>query len=90
MPLPKPPQERAAIMHHWLQELRFNGYRVETAEGWQAIVVSGQPINHTFHAVMCLPTCSMWLVIWLLILIFGGEKRHGIWVDEWGNRCGMQ
>jgi hypothetical protein len=90
VPFPKPMDERAAIMRQWLQELQFQGYRVQIAAGPQAIVVSGSPINHTFHAVMCLVSCGLWLLIWLILLGFGGEKRHQIWVDQWGNRCGLQ
>ena len=61
------------------------GKHVESRGDYQATVVSGKRPNHKFHLVMTVVTASAWFwLVWLWVIIFGGEKRWLITVDEYG------
>ena len=35
-------------------------------------------MNHILRPLLCIPTAGMWLIIWYLLILFGGEKRRVI------------
>jgi hypothetical protein len=35
--------------------------------------------NHTLHAVAVLLTAGMWLIVWLFITIYGGDRMWRCW-----------
>ena len=49
------------------------------------MLVEGKPINHTLHAILTIFTCLIWGIVWAIIAATGGEKRHQLIVDEFGN-----
>lgn len=61
------------------------GWRVESQSDYQAVFVSGRPVNHVLHLILTLISCSTWGVVWVSLVFFGGEKREISNVDEWGN-----
>ena len=64
------------------------GGRVESQSDFQAVVVKGKPVNHVLHLILTLisfPVLFAWAIVWLILVITGGEKRQMINVDEWGN-----
>jgi hypothetical protein len=84
-----PVTERAAIMERRLRDLTFRGYRVETADGPRAIVLTGEPVNHVLHVLLTIFTCGLWLPVWLLLIGLGGVKRRQVHIDEYGNFVGL-
>ena len=74
---------RAALAREieaWVRE----GYRVETQMDYQAVVLKGHRTNHVLHVILSVITLGLWLLIWLLVAVFGGERRRLLVVDEFG------
>ena len=38
-------------------------------------MVARKPVNHILHLLLSVVTLGLWLPVWLLVGIFGGEKR---------------
>lgn len=81
----RPPVERKAILAQQLQGAAARGSRIESQSEFQAVLVQGQPVNHTLHAILTIFTCLLWGIVWAVIAATGGEKREMIVVDEFGN-----
>jgi hypothetical protein len=77
--------ERKAILAQQLQGAAARGLRIESQSEFQAILVKGQPVNNTLHAILTVFTCLLWGIVWAVIAATGGEKREMIVVDEFGN-----
>src|SRR5258707_15045189 len=77
--------ERKAILAQQLQGAAARGLRIESQSEFQAILVKGQPVNNTLHAILTIFTCLLWGIVWAVIAATGGEKREMIVVDEFGN-----
>lgn len=77
--------ERKAILAQQLQGAAARGLRIESQSDFQAILVKGQPVNNTLHAILTVFTCLLWGIVWAVIAATGGEKREMIVVDEFGN-----
>ncbi len=71
-------------MEEELGEAFRGGWRVESRGEYQAVLVHGSPVNHTLHLLLSLLTAGLWLVVWLILAVTGGEDRVLIQVDE---RC---
>lgn len=78
-------EERRALLAQQLQQAATRGLRVESQTDFQAVLVEGQPINHTLHAILTIFTCLIWGIVWAVIAATGGEKRHQLIVDDFGN-----
>jgi len=60
--------------------------RIESQSDYQAVLVRGRRPNHVLHLILSLLTLGFWAVfVWLPLVLFGGEKRSVITVDERGN-----
>jgi hypothetical protein len=58
-------------------ELIALGYRIESRTSTQIVYVSGCRVNHLLHFFIGLLTIVIWwLLVWLPLGIFGGEKRR--------------
>lgn len=79
------PDERKAMMAQQLQQAAARGLRIESQTDFQAVVVEGKPVNHVLHAIVTICTCGVWGVVWAVMAGTGGEKRHMVVVDEFGN-----
>ena len=44
----------------------------------------GKPVNHVLHAILTVLLLGLWLIVWIALIITGGEKRTIITVDEYG------
>ena len=61
------------------------GGRVANRAADSAVVITGKPVNHVLHlliSIFC--TCGFWVPVWLLLVVFGGEKRSTVTVDRYG------
>lgn len=79
------PVERKAMLAQQLQTAAARGFRIESQSDFQAVLVQGQPVNHTLHAILTVFTCLLWGIVWAVIAATGGEKREMIVIDEFGN-----
>lgn len=77
--------ERRNILAQQIQMSAVRGLRIESQDRYQAILVEGQPVNHVLHAILTLATCLLWGIVWAVLAVTGGEKRHLISIDEYGN-----
>ena len=46
---------------------------------------AGHRVTHVLHLILSIITFGLWLIVWILMGVFGGEKRAMVTVDEYGN-----
>ena len=80
----KTPDERKEILARQLANLISQGRRIESQSDFQAVALTGHPVNHVLHLLLTLLTVGFWGIVWVALLIFGGVKREIVQVDEWG------
>ena len=78
-------EERKAILAQHIQQAVVKGGRVESQSETMAVIVYGKPVNHLLHFFIGLFTVGLWWIVWLILVLTGGEKREMITVDEFGN-----
>ncbi len=82
----KSPEERkAALAQHVASAVATQGARVESQSDFQAVLLTGQPVNHVLHLIIAFLTCGLWAIVWLILVLTGGVKRHLVQVDDFGN-----
>lgn len=81
----KTSDERKELMARTIAGQIANGGRVESQSDFQAVLVKGKKVNHVLHLILTLVTFSLWAPVWIILAIFGGEKRSLVTVDEYGN-----
>ena len=77
-------QERAEILEEYVTDAIRKGWRIESQGSYQAVIVEGKDVNHLLHLLLSLLTVGLWLFVWALITLTGGERRMMIYVDEKG------
>jgi hypothetical protein len=60
------------------------GWRLRSATPSEAHLVKGEPVRHAVHVFFAIATLGLWLIVYIPLLIFGGEKHKLISVDEQG------
>lgn len=78
-------RERRRRLAHHVASAVANGRRVETQSDFQAVLVRGHRPNHVLHLILSLVTFGLWVPVWLVLTVAGGEKRELLSVDEFGN-----
>lgn len=78
------------VRQHRLQEqlsheIAYSRGRVEAVTPYSAVIASGQPVNHVLHLLVSVLLCGFWIPVWILVTVAGGEKRHVLSVDPYGN-----
>ena len=81
----KSTHERKEILGRHISSMVAQGFRVESQSDFQAVMVKGKDVNHILHLILSLVTAGLWLLVWLLLIVTGGEKRSMITVDNFGN-----
>jgi len=81
----KDAEERKELLARTISNQVAQGARVESQSDFQAVLVSGKPVNHVLHLILTLVTVGLWGIVWIAMAIFGGEKRSMVSVDEYGN-----
>lgn len=84
----KTSDERKELLGRQIANLTSRGFRIESQGDYQAVVVKGSPVNHVLHLIISAFTLGAWLVVWGALVLFGGEKRTFVQVDEYGNILG--
>jgi len=80
----KTPDERRELLGRAVATQVAQGFRVESQSDYQAVLVRGHRLNHVLHLVLAIVTFLLWGIVWIALVIFGGEKRVMIVVDEFG------
>lgn len=77
-------ERRRDLLSQQVQREVAAGGRVESRGDYDAVIVRGQRVNHVLHLILSVLTLGLWLIVWVLLAITGGEKRSVITVDEFG------
>ena len=80
----KSADERKQLLSQNIQMAIGAGGRIESQSDYMAVVLSGKKVNHILHLILSLLT-GIWVVVWIAMVMRGGEKRQMITVDEYGN-----
>lgn len=78
-----PEEERRAILDEALYDMIASGDRVLARLPDQAVLTTGKPVNHLLHFVVSF-LCWLWVPVWLVLWLFGGERTMTAEVDEYG------
>jgi hypothetical protein len=76
--------ERARTLDAEIEHSIANGWRLRSKEPTEAHLVRGEPVRHFVHLFFAIATLGLWLIVWIPLTIFGGEKHRHISVDEEG------
>jgi hypothetical protein len=81
----KSTDQRKAILGRDVSMLLARGRRVESQSDYNAVVVRGHRPSAGLQLFLTIITAGLWGFVWLGLILFGGEKREMVTVDEWGN-----
>jgi hypothetical protein len=81
---PLPPDRLRAILGNVIMRQVSLGWRIESQIDNQAVMATGGEVNHAVHLLLSLVTCGIWLPVWVIMGLTGGEKRVVITVDPHG------
>ena len=76
------PEERKQLLENSILRHVEQGWRVESRGEFYATLVKGDPINHILHLLLSLVTAGLWLIVWLIMGVQGGQERKTITVRE--------
>ena len=85
-PSKRTPEERKRLLEASILRHVERGWRVESQGEFHASLVKGDPINHVLHFLISFFTCGLWLIVWLVMGLTGGQERKTITVGEYGPR----
>ena len=77
-------EERTAALERYVLNAGRHGWRVQSQTATQAQLLKGKPTNHILHLILSIITLGLWLIVWVLMVIFAGEKQRLVTVDEYG------
>jgi hypothetical protein len=83
--LTKSADERKAALDRTLASRGAQGWRIENRSDFQATIATGKPVHHVLHLILTILTAGLWAIVWIIVAITGGIKRHLITIDEYGN-----
>ena len=81
----KTADERRSLLSRQIGSRLASGRRVESQSEFQAVLIHGHAVNHILHLFISIITAGIWIIVWIALVIFGGERREIVEVDEWGN-----
>jgi hypothetical protein len=81
----KPADERKRALSQQVRSMVTAGGRIESQADFEAVIATGNDVNHTLHAILTLATCFMWGLPWAVIAATGGVKRQLVTIDEFGD-----
>ena len=76
--------ERTQTLDGEIEYFLSHGWRLRSKTPTDAVLVKGEPINHGVHIFFSIVTLGLWLLVYVPLLIFGGEKHKRLSVDESG------
>ena len=60
------------------------GWGIESQGQYHAVIVQGERVNHLLHLILSIITVGLWIIVWLILVVSGGQERRMIYVDEQG------
>jgi cytochrome b len=79
-------RDRQAILASEVARQVATGARVQVQTDYMATIVRGRRPNHLLHVILSIVTFGVWfLLVYIPVLIFAGEKWSTVTVDEYGN-----
>jgi len=57
-------------------ELTDMGWRIEAETDREVVIVRSHRVNHVLHLLLSIFTLGLWLIVWLSLVLVGGEKRR--------------
>jgi hypothetical protein len=81
----KSSEERKEALARIITAQVVDGARVESQSEYQVVLARGHRLNNFMHLILTIVTFGLWGIVWLLLGLFGGEKRRVAFIDEWGN-----
>lgn len=76
---------RDAVLQYGLHRAVADGWRVESIGPGYAVLICGEKSPDVVHLVLTFFTCGLWLPVWAIMAIVGGERRAMLTVN--GNRA---
>ena len=80
----KSPEERKELLARAVANQVRQGWRVESQTDYQSVLVTGSKPNHILHLILTLLTLGIWIIVWILVSLFGGETRRTLTVHPDG------
>jgi hypothetical protein len=78
------PEARAEALNRYVLSATQAGWRVQSQTQTQVQLVKGKNHSHVLHLILTLLTLGLWLIVWIPLAVFGGEKQKFASVDEYG------
>jgi hypothetical protein len=78
------PERRRELLSRTVQAEVVKGGRIESQSEYSAVIVFGHRVNHVLHLILSIVTLGLWLIVWIILSLTGGEKRTLVSVDEFG------
>ena len=78
------PEVRQQNLDAAIHKQARRGWKLLTRTETQAQMVFGRPPSHVLHLLLSLITVGLWIPVWILVGLFGGEKTQLLKVDEFG------
>jgi hypothetical protein len=78
---------RAERTHTLEAEIQYHGskgWRVRSKTASEAHLVRGETVSHFLHLFFAIATLGLWLLVWIPLVVFGGERHKYVSVDELG------
>jgi hypothetical protein len=79
-----PPANQANLLQDAIVRQSRKGWRVASQSPTQATLVKGKPTNHILHLILSIITLGLWIPVWILVVVLGGEKHEVITVQPDG------
>ncbi len=77
-------EQRADALARTVMTFTAQGWRVQSQTATQAQLVKGHRTNHILHLILTIITLGVWAIVWLAMVILGGEKHKLVSVNEYG------
>jgi hypothetical protein len=61
-----------------------HGWRLRSKTATEAHLVKGEPISHFLHLFFAIVTLGLWLLVWIPLIVFRGERHKHVSVDARG------
>ena len=76
--------ERTNTLDAEIQYHASEGWRLRSKTVSEAHLVKGKPVSHFLHLFFAIVTLGLWLLVWIPLIIFGGDRHKYVTVDERG------
>ena len=75
---------RQEILEQSVMDAISKGWKIESQGKYHAVIVEGGSVNHLLHLILSILTSGIWIIVWFLLVVFGGQRRRMIYVNEQG------